>query len=155
VDDHRGGLTRAQGTEWGRRTGSRWSWTASRGAERGHGAAAGTILRDDAPALVEPAEDPGATPGGDRGGQRDCGTRGAPAAGSLRFPKISNGSLLAPDSLRKGPGKCSRTAGRRSSWTVWIGLWSAWIPPDCRSVSVAAVRTSGASMQDRWHAGVY
>ena len=38
------------------------------GRERRYGVAASQVFRDDAAALVEPAEDLGASPNGDRGG---------------------------------------------------------------------------------------
>ena len=50
-----------------------------RGVRRGHRAAACEVLRDDAAALAEPAEDLGASAGGDRVGSRDRRARDAPA----------------------------------------------------------------------------
>ena len=55
-----------------------------RGGECGHSAAACAVFRDDAATLAELAEDLGASPGGDRGGPRDCEVRDAPAVGGNR-----------------------------------------------------------------------
>ena len=50
---------------------------------RRYGVAAGRVFRDDAATLVEPSEDLGASPNGDRGGSSDPRAGNAPACGGV------------------------------------------------------------------------